>query len=792
MTRFSGCCKVINFQYEFTIWEGFSSQPNSAAMSVYDLVPLNLNKKEIRLLKILPGQGSEPIHVELFTTGLENQPEYIALSYAWCANGSDVIIHFGQQNISVTETLHHAILQIRDTQDTTVIWIDAICINQDSTDEKNDQVPLMVDIYTSAKAVVVWLGDSTENMQIVFDLFDYIEEHGIGKEKLEDILDNKPGPRSLLGKYLRDKTPKTSKFVKSLSCGLVEFFELRWFYRVWVLQEVALPYDEPVFYCGSHRIAWGSVSASFNLIWDFFHYMSLETPCLGCMIEYDNDSSVRIRKVSQSPFSGIQLNRKILQQRRRYSCGLDISDALAQSLRANASNGRDKVYGLLGMVCSHHNAKIEVDYRKTISEVYRDTMVSIILSRGLSMLTWNPCALDSCSPSSCTCYIGKWSIPEASWVPDFNRQHDKSMKSDVAFGGRCGRGLKERADMGIKYEVIFRGFSLFVRGILLDSIQFFEYPSWPLSIPEASSSGGSMHQHMEESMTTASVRSAILAAHSLALSIRGSEWPRIMSLRVVWPMMTEMYRRFLIQDRYNSDNEDHSAAKPEIGQGSSEEKDADYEQPKQEVPRLREAFELVVGTTLVQSGGYQPQGAPRIPFIEAVCRTIDIKTDVPFNPLVEFLKSVDPILAAILQEDYRHYQSSEVGSANDKMPTLLSIKKVLQEISPGSESVVEHTVTNMFRPSKAFVSQRGWMGQGPHVMQPGDVIAVLFGVKEPLILRPVDNHYLVVGDSYVCGIMNGELVRDFARRAISRDFEAEVGSVQASYDYASALEFELR
>ncbi|OTA76416.1 hypothetical protein M434DRAFT_402520 [Hypoxylon sp. CO27-5] len=757
-------------------------------MSVYDLVPLNLSKKEIRLLKILPGQGSEPVHVELFTTSLGNQSEYIALSYTWCADGSDAVIHFGQENISVTETLHHAILQIRDTQDTTVIWIDAICINQDSMDEKNDQVPLMVDIYTSGKAVIIWLGDSTKNMEIVFDLFDYIGEHGIEEEKLVDVMDDKLGPCDPLGKYMRDKNPKDSNLVKPLSRGLVEFFELRWFYRVWILQEVALPYDEPVFFCGSHRIAWRSVSAAFKLIRDFF---SSYTPahCVAyCENQDDKTISDRFQKVADSPFFGIQSTRAVLHQRRRRSCGLSISEALAQSIRANASNSRDRVYGLLGMLCPRHNVKIEVDYRKTTSEVYRDAMVSIILSTDLSMLTWNPCAVDSCSANSCTCDIGKWSIPEASWVPDFDRQDDQFMRSIIVSGSRCGNGREERADMDIKYEVVFRGFSLFARGILLDSVQFVEYPSWPESFSRsldfwwkhASVHGEQFDDLCAKCFSSDSLISLINQRLRLAednISTSGLEHDD----RHNGPNLETTY----------SDDEDHSAAKSETGQGSSEGKDADYEQ-KQEVSRLREAFETVVGTIMRQSGSYQPQNAPQIPFVGAICQTIDLTINIPskFTITAGEYKILTLILAALLREDYDHYQSSEAGSASDKMPTFLSIKKVLEEISSGYDLEWGHTVINMFSPSKAFVSQRGWMGQGPHVMQPGDVIAVLFGVKEPLILRPVDGHYLVVGDSYVCGIMNGELVRDFARKAISREFE--VGSVQARYDYASVLEFELR
>lgn len=39
------------------------------------------------------------------------------------------------------------------------LWIDAICINQATTLEKNHQVSMMGMIYSQAECVIVWLGN---------------------------------------------------------------------------------------------------------------------------------------------------------------------------------------------------------------------------------------------------------------------------------------------------------------------------------------------------------------------------------------------------------------------------------------------------------------------------------------------------------------------------------------------------------------------------------------------------------------------------------------------------------
>ena len=44
-------------------------------------------------------------------------------------------------------------------------------------------------------------------------------------------------------------------------------------------------------------------------------------------------------------------------------------------------------------------------------------------------------------------------------------------------------------------------------------------------------------------------------------------------------------------------------------------------------------------------------------------------------------------------------------------------------------------------------------------MKPGDIICVLFGGKMPFCLRPWGDCYLLVGECYVHGLMNGEAMK---------------------------------
>ena len=59
---------------------------------------------------------------------------------------------------------------------------------------------------------------------------------------------------------------------------------------------------------------------------------------------------------------------------------------------------------------------------------------------------------------------------------------------------------------------------------------------------------------------------------------------------------------------------------------------------------------------------------------------------------------------------------------------------------------------------KFFRTKKGFIGLGPRSMRQGDLVCILYGGRVPFILRKEGNHYRLVGESYVHGIMEGEAV----------------------------------
>lgn len=59
---------------------------STTELSLYSDVPIESLNKEIRLLHILPGRDDEPICCKFSSQALDNEADYLALSYTWDTN----------------------------------------------------------------------------------------------------------------------------------------------------------------------------------------------------------------------------------------------------------------------------------------------------------------------------------------------------------------------------------------------------------------------------------------------------------------------------------------------------------------------------------------------------------------------------------------------------------------------------------------------------------------------------------------------------------------------------------
>ncbi|RAH58738.1 hypothetical protein BO85DRAFT_458882 [Aspergillus piperis CBS 112811] len=128
-------------------------------------MPLSYNKldpsaKQIRLLTIFPDENDENlVRASLHTASLNDACDFEALSYVWGDTSVTVDISVDDCIVGVTANLHAFLWGLRQPNSERMVWVDYVCINQNDISERNSQVVLMYQIYSTARSVVAWLGD---------------------------------------------------------------------------------------------------------------------------------------------------------------------------------------------------------------------------------------------------------------------------------------------------------------------------------------------------------------------------------------------------------------------------------------------------------------------------------------------------------------------------------------------------------------------------------------------------------------------------------------------------------
>lgn len=221
------------------------------AIPQYEYTPLR--ESYIRLLILFPAQSSsedifcELIDSELVARGVQ-PPTYEALSWAW---GSDLWTssiqirthgqYFRQQ---VPQSLSSALRVLRYRAAQRIIWVDAVCINQKSTEERNIQVPLMTAIYSHSFNVCIWLGNSDQYTALAID---FIKNEILQLHNFDELCESS------------EAIPKWT--------AMLQLMQRPWFSRRWVVQEIALSRDA-VMYCGEYQIRWHDFASAVQLVVD--------------------------------------------------------------------------------------------------------------------------------------------------------------------------------------------------------------------------------------------------------------------------------------------------------------------------------------------------------------------------------------------------------------------------------------------------------------------------------------------------------------------------------------------
>lgn len=328
--------------------------------------PLPDSQSYIRLLKVLDGEANEQIICQLTTWPIQDAPPYYALSYTWGDPNDAAQIEINGSTATVTANCGYALRQAHACTNNIHLWMDALSIDQSSTQEKNHQVAMMGQIYEKAAHVLACMGPQSDDSEFLFEVIDTNEPllHRISSYMSPNLVSGTGGwslpnpiPKNRRLSLICFFTMKASKRDRLLR-AFVKLMERAYFSRVWILQELHSA-SRSSFCCGNELRPFESLTAISMLI---DYWMSQEP------LKWDRPWITRdfATTLSRLPWLRRQccttsISKEDLYSRisMRHGClalafGTRVACQLSDVMRAipyfQCADIRDKLYGVLSLV----------------------------------------------------------------------------------------------------------------------------------------------------------------------------------------------------------------------------------------------------------------------------------------------------------------------------------------------------------------------------------------------------------------------------------------------------------
>ncbi|KAI8945117.1 heterokaryon incompatibility protein-domain-containing protein [Xylaria longipes] len=306
-----------------------------------------------RFLRIVPQSNESKLIFDFITLPIsvtECEEKYIAISYCWGDLPADqALVLADGSTIPITAKVVHILEQITHRTRCNVIWLDAICINQQDPIEKSGQISIMTDIYRFAESVEIWLDAGRSSGRVIEETIRNLDVSGASVK---------------LG-ILRTRD-SYSAYPPYTDIEIIELMWSPWFERAWVVQE----------YCYSKQPK--------------FHYRGISINMLFLKRVYEWGSDLAFGRVEDGDGSrcevlippmirhfGNLLFRRNNTARRAHKMN-PLEDILGEFYHCKATDPHDKVIAFLGMSNGGWLKNVTVDYERPPAAFYLDMMIAMM------------------------------------------------------------------------------------------------------------------------------------------------------------------------------------------------------------------------------------------------------------------------------------------------------------------------------------------------------------------------------------------------------------------------------
>ncbi|KAM5343497.1 hypothetical protein ACJ41O_012034 [Fusarium nematophilum] len=365
---------------------------------------LEINPTQFRLLILSKGQRSDAIHCALKTVDSRELDQsdivYQALSYSWGSEDDggyhiflrDIDIPLSEdrtergglfllaahqvipRRFRVRSNLYQALKRLRSKTEDMWLWVDAICIDQANNEEKTHQLSKMIDIYSSAQNVCIWIGENEDAGGS--DL-----PASTAMEFVPSIINLTMLERIISGQRADEQTARScSAFARLL--------KRPWFGRRWVIQEVSAARRASI-QCGSHRMNWIDFADAVELFTANIEGIRSMYSKMDTAMDYPD----ALRHVESGGAKAIVSNtNNVLRKAQNGTVvdrPMDIESLVLTFSHFNTSDPRDTIYAFLGLASDGHFSSpppevpsLHPNYTRTPVQAYMEFVRHCVVARG--------------------------------------------------------------------------------------------------------------------------------------------------------------------------------------------------------------------------------------------------------------------------------------------------------------------------------------------------------------------------------------------------------------------------